>query len=168
MADEQGAIPEGIARAKQRREARDASGVVYVDGSIYQGMEACLVRSGRTIAHVVKYADAVEIAEALATHKTADAGEMRPFADWHEDHGDVLWWKHPISQSPYVGSPLDLGRSMKVVVQIGFEEHDLPITMTGGWPFDEDDEASLYWSPLPNGQTIQAAIRNLPDAGEPL
>jgi NTP pyrophosphatase (non-canonical NTP hydrolase) len=39
-------------------------------------MEACLVRSGRTVAHVVKYADAVEIAKALATPVPAD-GEVR-------------------------------------------------------------------------------------------
>lgn len=32
----------------------------------------------------------------------------RPLEEWHEDYGDVLWWKFPIEEPPYVGSPLDL------------------------------------------------------------
>ena len=31
----------------------------------------------------------------------------RPLEEWHEDYGDVLWWKFPIEEPPYVGSPLD-------------------------------------------------------------
>jgi len=83
----------------------------------------------------------------------------RPFSEWHEGHGDVLWWKLPILESPYCGSPIDLGRSMKVVVQIGFEEHDLPITMTGGWPFSDEDEESLWWTPLPKPTFMRAALQ---------
>ena len=30
----------------------------------------------------------------------------RPLEEWHEDYGDVLWWKFPIEEPPYVGSPL--------------------------------------------------------------
>lgn len=86
---------------------------------------------------------------------------VRPFSEWHEDHGDVLWWKLPINQAPYVGTPLDLGRSMKVVVQVGYEEHDLPATNTGGWPFDDDDEADLFWSPLPDARAVTAAAATL-------
>jgi hypothetical protein len=29
-----------------------------------------------------------------------------PFADWSEEDGDVLWWNFPITEPPYVGSPL--------------------------------------------------------------
>ena len=32
----------------------------------------------------------------------------RPLEEWHEDFGDVLWWKFPIEEPPYVGSPLDV------------------------------------------------------------
>lgn len=87
-----------------------------------------------------------------------DLYRIRPFCDWHEDCGEVLWWRMPINEAPYVGSPLDLGRSMKVVVQIGFEEHELPITNTGGWPFDESDERHLWWSRLPNASRIQDQV----------
>lgn len=35
------------------------------------------------------------------------AGWVRPESEWHEDIGDVLWWRFPIVEAPYVGSPLD-------------------------------------------------------------
>jgi hypothetical protein len=31
----------------------------------------------------------------------------QPKNDWHEDYGSCLWWKFPIVEEPYVGSPLD-------------------------------------------------------------
>jgi hypothetical protein len=31
----------------------------------------------------------------------------RPIEEWHEDYGDCLWWRFPIEEPPYVGSPLD-------------------------------------------------------------
>lgn len=29
------------------------------------------------------------------------------FEEWHEDDGNVLWWKFPIEEPPYCGTPLD-------------------------------------------------------------
>lgn len=31
----------------------------------------------------------------------------RPIGEYHEDVGPVLWWTFPITEPPYVGSPLD-------------------------------------------------------------
>ncbi|MNW45555.1 hypothetical protein D3C74_228220 [compost metagenome] len=31
----------------------------------------------------------------------------RPIDEWGEDYGDVLWWKFPIEEPPYCGTPLD-------------------------------------------------------------
>ncbi|APB77406.1 hypothetical protein PPYC2_21730 [Paenibacillus polymyxa] len=31
----------------------------------------------------------------------------RPLDEWGEDYGDVLWWKFPIVEPPYCGTPLD-------------------------------------------------------------
>lgn len=31
----------------------------------------------------------------------------RPLSEWHEDYGPVLWWSWPVSEPPYVGTPLD-------------------------------------------------------------
>lgn len=89
-------VPEGMKRAKERRAARDASGVMYVDGSIYEGMEACLVRFGRTVAHVVKYADAVEIAAAMAG-RCGDAGDFCAACSLPA---------HELTQEPGCGGPL--------------------------------------------------------------
>lgn len=32
-----------------------------------------------------------------------------PLAEWHEDDGPVLWWRFPVNEPPYVGTPLDQG-----------------------------------------------------------
>lgn len=46
----------------------------------------------------------------------------RPFSEWHEDYGDVLWWrKFPIEEPPYVGRPGD-----------------------DNWP----DDYYTYWTPI--------------------
>lgn len=31
----------------------------------------------------------------------------RPLADWSEELGPVLWWRFPVREPPYVGTPLD-------------------------------------------------------------
>jgi hypothetical protein len=33
--------------------------------------------------------------------------EPRPLSHWHEDHGPQLWWKFPVVEPPYCGTPLD-------------------------------------------------------------
>ncbi len=74
VASDRGAGWDHLARAKFRADKRAASGEVSVEGSIYEGMEACLVQHGRTIAHVVLYADAVDIAARLTTPTDAANG----------------------------------------------------------------------------------------------
>ncbi len=82
----------------------------------------------------------------------------RPFCDWHEDIGDVLWWRIPVEEPPYFGSPLCLGRGMKVEIYIGREQFDFPVQQTGGWPFDEEDERHLWWTPVPSGNVINDQV----------
>jgi hypothetical protein len=69
--------------------------------------------------------------------------KARPLSEWHEDMGPKLWWRFPIEEPPYCGSPLDCGHTVEVVTRyIGFSEdgetcpvvekltrHDI-----GGWP----------------------------------
>lgn len=31
----------------------------------------------------------------------------RPLSEYHEDHGAVLWWKFPVEEAPWCGTPLD-------------------------------------------------------------
>lgn len=33
--------------------------------------------------------------------------ELHPESEWDEDFGAVLWWKSPIDEPPYAGTPLD-------------------------------------------------------------
>jgi len=33
--------------------------------------------------------------------------EVRAMDEYHEDFGAVLWWRFPVVEPPYVGSPLD-------------------------------------------------------------
>jgi hypothetical protein len=32
--------------------------------------------------------------------------KARPLDEWHEDFGEVLWWVFPMTEPPYIGSPL--------------------------------------------------------------
>lgn len=55
----------------------------------------------------------------------------RPFAEYHEDHGDVLWYLMPIEAPPWCGTPYD-----------------------SDWPFEDDDDGELWWVPLPDSEEI--------------
>ena len=63
---------------------------------------------------------------------------LQPEAEWHEDHGDVLWHRLDeygrICEAPVVGHPL-----------------------SSGW--DEDDMAPYtHWSPLPRVNSLPEGI----------
>lgn len=47
---------------------------------------------------------------------------VRSLEEWGEDYGDVLWWKFPIEEPPYVGSPLD-------ATWPGYHTHWTPIAL---------------------------------------
>lgn len=74
----------------------------------------------------------------------------RPFDDWHEDCGPVLWHVMPICEPPYCGTPLD--RS---------------------WPYDgegyrghvSETMENLVWTPLPNCEAITERYAALAQKG---
>jgi len=70
--------------------------------------------------------------------------EALPLNAWSEDDGDVLWWCWTGSkwagEPPYVGSPLDCGRTYEG--SIG-GQHIGPIVL-GGWP-----GYHTHWTRLP-------------------
>lgn len=57
------------------------------------------------------------IMEAVETLEFESADELagrlraiivaRPIAEWHEDRGPALWWRFPIDEPPFSGSPRD-------------------------------------------------------------
>lgn len=59
--------------------------------------------------------------------------EARPLEEWHEDMGDVLWWKFPVTESPYVGSPICLGQTVEIAVKAYGVEEIMRVNV-GGWP----------------------------------
>lgn len=96
-----------------------------------------------------------------------DLLQPRPFDQWHEDMGSVLWFFAPITEPPYVGTPLDLGRTMLVEITIGFEHVELPAQQVGGWPWQQEDEPQLWWTPLPDCNEIQRRIDGAQHDGVP-
>ena len=55
-----------------------------------------------------KHGDVSEwIADHLISNGVTVQEGARPIEEWNEYFGDVLWWKFPVEEPPYVGSPLD-------------------------------------------------------------
>ena len=48
--------------------------------------------------------------------------KLRPYSEWHEDQGAVLWFHFPLCEPGYFGDPL-----------------------INDWPYDEEDESSLWY-----------------------
>jgi hypothetical protein len=73
--------------------------------------------------------------------------KARPIEEYHEDMGDVLWWKFPIEEPPYCGSPNDLGYTVEsemVMRRYGQKEITKLIRESvGGWP-----GYHTHWTPI--------------------
>lgn len=84
---------------------------------------------------------------------SSEIDRPRPLAEWHEDIGPVLWWRFPLEEPPYVGSPLDLGYPVAVCIydalgrQVGEARADV-----GGWP-----GYHTHWTPIPMPQMPPSA-----------
>ena len=87
-----------------------------------------------------------------------DLERPRPYCDYHEDRGDVLWWRIPICEPPYVGSTLDMGYTIPINVEVAGQTLDTQRVQIGGWPFDESDERHLWWTPLPDAKRIEDQV----------
>lgn len=66
----------------------------------------------------------------------------RPIEDWAEEDGPVLWWKFPVTEPPYVGTPLDVGQTVNVTMvwNGGCKEMN---AYFGGWP-----GYHTHWTPI--------------------
>jgi len=82
----------------------------------------------------------------------------RPIAEWSDEDGCALWWKFPIVEPPYVGTPNDLGREIVIETQVMTLRGGDPIATVvvqpyrgssgqrlnvGGWP-----GYHTHWTPL--------------------
>ena len=59
------------------------------------------------VAVIGDYLDMRKVADHLIAHGVTVQQCARPLEEWGEDYGDVLWWKFPVEEPPYIGSPLD-------------------------------------------------------------
>jgi len=80
-----------------------------------------------------------DLSKAALTAALAAMWRLRPAAEWRQDMGDVLWWKLPITEAPYVGSPIDLGVTVeahtKLMTQVNQSEAPAIARFNvGGWP----------------------------------
>ncbi|QIJ76191.1 hypothetical protein GU700_17290 [Methylobacterium sp. NI91] len=68
----------------------------------------------------------------------------RPLAEWTEEDGDVLWWRFPITEPPYVGSPLDCGKQIEITISEHGRNDRMSRYWVGGWP-----DYHTHWTPIP-------------------
>lgn len=73
--------------------------------------------------------------------------KARPLSEYHEDMGDMLWWRFPIVEPPWVGTPNDKGREVAVVMHSadGWSQANASMTV-GGWPWFHP---YTHFTPLP-------------------
>lgn len=69
----------------------------------------------------------------MTTPSSDRRGIARPISEYHEDMGDVLWWRFPIVEPPYVGDPLDQGYTVEVNLQAYCVDKMIRANV-GGWP----------------------------------
>lgn len=55
----------------------------------YEGLNDCLLDGLKAVATLAR------------------TPKVIPLSEWHEEDGNVLWWKFPVDEPPYVGTPLD-------------------------------------------------------------
>src|SRR5690349_21663512 len=61
--------------------------------------------------------DVRAVVEKIADEIITMHGLARPIDTYHEDYGPVLWWRFPVQEPPYVGTPLDTGTPTQVEVR---------------------------------------------------
>lgn len=58
----------------------------------------------------------------------------QPLELWTEAEGPVLWWRFPIEEPPYIGTPLDRGHTVELHTQDSLEPRVAARCSIGGWP----------------------------------
>lgn len=82
-------------------------------------------------------------AEGWAESPAAPATVARPISEWHEDRGSALWWRFPVEEPPYSGSPLDSDWP-------GYHTHWTPIVCPDE-PHDQADADPASRGPIGGG-----------------
>jgi hypothetical protein len=110
-----------------------------------------IIEAGSALAEQVKAILEDEAFGEALQKADADALDVlltpRHIDEWHEDIGQVLWWTFPVSEAPYIGSPLECARHAEIEIA-----DDVTLTIKdaiGGWP-----EYHEWFTPLPTNDHI--------------
>ena len=68
---------------------------------------------------------------------------LKTLSEWTEDDGPVLWWKFPIAEPPYVGTPLDSGFPVEMTIRDSVRTYTYTQHF-GAWP-----GYHTHWTPIP-------------------
>jgi hypothetical protein len=68
----------------------------------------------------------------------------RHLDEWTEEDGHVLWWIFPVTEAPWIGSPLSCGHTIELWTQDGPRPRLVSRSTIGGWP-----GYHTHWTPLP-------------------
>lgn len=89
------------------------------DGSLWHRIDSVLEDVRDLVKKALRYLDLIGVTE----HDTTKAEghivrfldravatsplRARPLADWAEEYGDVTWWRFPVCEPAWIGTPLD-------------------------------------------------------------
>lgn len=78
--------------------------------------------------------------------------QARALSEWHEDYGNAVWWTLEdgqwLGEPAYIGSPLDLGRT--ILITIDGKEMTCDV---GGWP-----GYHTHWTPHPEQPPLPISL----------
>jgi hypothetical protein len=80
----------------------------------------------------------------MKAHAMGTPRYLRPFKEWTEDDGDVLWWRCPVNEPPWVGSPLNSDWTI-VFTGTGKTIEARYVANLDGWK-----NYYTHWTPLPS------------------
>lgn len=82
-------------------------GVVSYDGPAWDaaGMRHMRQDQYDDLNVAVAYAQKLSQVNPVGFQVAAVPVQLRPLSEWHEDHGFVLWYRLPITEPPWVGTP---------------------------------------------------------------
>lgn len=122
--------------------------------SLVASAAAYIREQSKRISDLLRYNNEFEERARQAERAMKDLLRPRPIEEYHEDMGDVLWWKFPIEEPPYVGRPTDIGLTVEAHTYLvthtnQTEEPVITRLDVGGWP-----GYHTHWTPLPDASKI--------------
>lgn len=118
-----------------------------------------LIKAAALIVAEIERLDRASLRHASPCPSPAPGAVVRLLSKWSEEDGAVLWWKFPIEEPPYVGTPNDIGREVMISTKVMTLRGDDPVATVvvepyqgssgqrvniGGWP-----GYHTHWTPIP-------------------